>query len=187
MFSVADKTAFCILSNIWEVFRPTRDCTLISVSFDQPPITSMMILYWFTSYPLYCFFSSHLNGPDTSKSFLHSSSLGCWSMGNSSLWLWLSCSYDSQPLRRPGWIEPPDDPHTQVRPTTFQLVLTCTQTQTLASLASTTAVLPREELGHVRSHRIGPLKPCYVWTDTCFELVQYTRQDVRDAFFCMTT
>ena len=64
MFSVSDKTAFCILSNIWEVIRPTRACTLISVSFGQPPITSMMILYWFTSYPLYCSFSSHLNGPN---------------------------------------------------------------------------------------------------------------------------
>ena len=63
MFSIADKTAFCILSKTWVVFRPTSDCALISVSFDHPPSTSMMILYWCTSYPLYCSFSSHLNGP----------------------------------------------------------------------------------------------------------------------------
>ena len=43
-------------------FRPTSNCTLISVSFDYPPNTSMMILYWCTSYPLYCSFSSRLNG-----------------------------------------------------------------------------------------------------------------------------
>ena len=79
---VADKIAFRILSNTWEVFRSIRDSTLISVSFDKPPITSMMILYWFTSY--LCIAPSVPTLTDhTSKSFLYSFSLGWWSMGNS--------------------------------------------------------------------------------------------------------
>ena len=48
---------------MWVVFRPTNDCTLISVSSDHPPSTSMMMLYWCTSYPLYFSFNSHLSGP----------------------------------------------------------------------------------------------------------------------------
>ena len=71
MFSVADKTAFCILSRTWVVFRSTSDRIVISVSFDQPPSTSMIILYWCISHPLYCSFSSHVKG----SYFMVSSSL----------------------------------------------------------------------------------------------------------------
>ena len=171
MLSVTDEIAFCNLSKTWVVFRPTSDCTLISVSFDHPPSTSMMILYWCTSYPLYCSFSSHLSGQKFIV-FPCSSSLGYWSMGNSSLWSWLSCSHDSQTSHRPGWLAPPDDLHTQVHPTKLLLVLTWIPA--LAPLVSTTVVLPEEYLGHVRSRRTGLLRPCYVWTNTCCELLQYT-------------
>ena len=100
MFSVADKTAFRILSKTWVVFRPTSDCMHTNLCLFRPPAKHMIVLYWCTSYPLYCSFSSHLNGPYFIV-FPRSSSLDYWSMGNSFLWSWLSWSHDSQTSYRP--------------------------------------------------------------------------------------
>ena len=148
MFNVADKTTFFILSRTWVVFRPTSDCRLISVSFDHPLSTSIMILYWCTSYPLNCSFSSYLNGPY----FVVFSSLFFFR-------LLIHGQLISQTSHRPGWLAPPDDLHTQVYPTKLLLFPSCTPP--LASLTSTTVVLPQEDLGHVRSRRTGLLKPFY--------------------------
>ena len=101
MLSVVDKTAFCILSKTWVVFHPTSDRTLNSVSSDQPPSTSMIMLYCCTSCPSYYSFSSHLKGPY----FIVFSSLFFSTLlihGKLiSMIKRLSCSHDSQPSHRP--------------------------------------------------------------------------------------
>ena len=63
MFKVLEMMDFCIRLKTSLLFGPNNLCSAASSSHDQPPRTSIIMLCCFTVYPLYCCFSSHLNGP----------------------------------------------------------------------------------------------------------------------------
>ena len=64
IFRDHDNTDFCMFCNTFLLLLPTSSCIVTSRSFDHvhPPRTFMMMLYYRTSYPQYCCFSSPLNG-----------------------------------------------------------------------------------------------------------------------------
>ena len=63
MFKVFEMMDFCIRLRTSLLFGPNNLCSTASSSHDQPPRTSIIMLCCSTVYPLYCCFSSHLNGP----------------------------------------------------------------------------------------------------------------------------
>ena len=62
MFKVLEMMDFCIRLRTSLLFGPNNLCSMASSSHDQPPRTSIIMLCCSTVYPLYCCFSSHLNG-----------------------------------------------------------------------------------------------------------------------------
>ena len=60
MYNELDKTDFCIWRIIDSQLSPTSSCIFCSNSFEQPPGTSMMMLYWLTLYSGYRLVSSSL-------------------------------------------------------------------------------------------------------------------------------
>ena len=75
MFKVLEMMDFCIRLRTSLLFGPNNLCSTASSSHDQPPRTSIIMLCCSTVYPLYCCFSSHLNGPYFK---VFSSSFGAW-------------------------------------------------------------------------------------------------------------
>ena len=63
MFKLCDRITFCIRLSTDLDLCPTRSFIVSSTSTNYPPSTSIIMLNCFTSYPGYCCFSSHLNGP----------------------------------------------------------------------------------------------------------------------------
>ena len=63
MFKLYGRITFCIRLSTDLDLCPTRSFIVSSTSTDHPPSTSIIMLNCFTSYPGYCCFSSHLNGP----------------------------------------------------------------------------------------------------------------------------
>ena len=61
MCNELDKIAFCIWRIIDSHLSPTSSLIFFSTSFEQPPRTSMMMLYWLTLYSGYRFVSSSLS------------------------------------------------------------------------------------------------------------------------------
>ena len=61
MCSELDRIAFCIWRIIDSHLSPTSSLIFFSTSFEQPPRTSMMMLYWLTLYSGYRFVSSSLS------------------------------------------------------------------------------------------------------------------------------
>ena len=61
MCNELDRIAFCIWRIIDSHLSPTSSLIFFSTSFEQPPRTSMMMLYWLTLYSGYRFVSSSLS------------------------------------------------------------------------------------------------------------------------------
>ena len=61
MCNELDGMAFCIWRIIDSHLSPTSSLIFFSTSFEQPPRTSMMVLYWLTLYSGYRFVSSSLS------------------------------------------------------------------------------------------------------------------------------
>ena len=61
MCNELDRMAFCIWRIIDSHLSPTSSLIFFSTSFEQPPRTSMMMLYWLTLYSGYRFVSSSLS------------------------------------------------------------------------------------------------------------------------------
>ena len=61
MCNELDRIAFCIWHIIDSHLSPTSSLIFFSTSFEQPPRTSMMMLYWLTLYSGYRFVSSSLS------------------------------------------------------------------------------------------------------------------------------
>ena len=63
MFRVSEMTALCIRSRISPPLAPNSSLIASSTSVDQPPKSSMMMLYCPMSYPGNCRLSSQRRGP----------------------------------------------------------------------------------------------------------------------------
>ena len=61
MCNEQERIAFCIWRLIDSHLSPTSSLIFFSTSFEQPPRTSMMMLYWLTLYSGYRFVSSSLS------------------------------------------------------------------------------------------------------------------------------
>ena len=72
IFNVPDTTDFCMFRITSFVLFHRNFCNPSSIVLDQPPSTSLIILYCWTMYPGYRSCNSHRNGPyfiDFSSSF----------------------------------------------------------------------------------------------------------------------
>ena len=134
MFKLLEMMDFCIRLRISRLFGPNNLCSTASSSHDQLPRTSIKMLCCSTVYPLYCYFSSQLNGPYF-KVFSSSFRARLSIHGNSSLSSALAWIYDWLYGRRLYWLSLAGSLHTRERPRI--LVLHYSRIQASASPGNT--------------------------------------------------
>ena len=152
---------FCIRLRTSLLFGPNNLCSTASSSHDQPPRTSIIMLCCSTVYPLYCCFSSHLNGPYF-KVFSSSFRARLSIHGQLISSVALAWTYDWLYGRRLYWLSLPGSLHTRERPRI--LVLRYSRIQASASPGNT-RVAPHQLASDLAAAQKTESSRHYVWKD----------------------